>query len=128
MSASGRPYRQQAAHQAPLSTGFSKQEYWSGLPFSSPLLPVVPGKKEASATRHLDTVIRAWLSGGSNSKESTCNVGDLGWEGQTPSLLRAVVQNGVHDLCLQPELVYGLRSCGKGWKDNLFFFFALTLS
>ena len=25
------------AHQAPLSTGFSKQEYWSGLPFPSPL-------------------------------------------------------------------------------------------
>ena len=26
-----------AAHQAPLSTGFSRQEYWSGLPFPSPL-------------------------------------------------------------------------------------------
>ena len=25
-----------AAHQAPLSMGFSKQEYWSGLPFPSP--------------------------------------------------------------------------------------------
>ena len=24
------------AHQAPLSTGFPKQEYWSGLPFPSP--------------------------------------------------------------------------------------------
>ena len=24
------------AHQAPLSIGFSRQEYWSGLPFSSP--------------------------------------------------------------------------------------------
>ena len=27
-----------AAHQAPLSMEFSKQEYWSGLPFSSPSL------------------------------------------------------------------------------------------
>ena len=27
-----------AAHQAPLSTGFSRQEYWSGLPFPSPIL------------------------------------------------------------------------------------------
>ena len=27
-----------AAHQAPLSTGFSRQEYWSGLPFPSPRL------------------------------------------------------------------------------------------
>ena len=24
------------AHQAPLSMGFSRQEYWNGLPFSSP--------------------------------------------------------------------------------------------
>ena len=27
-----------AAHQAPLSTGLSRQEYWSGLPFLSPLV------------------------------------------------------------------------------------------
>ena len=26
-----------AARQAPLSTGFSRQEYWSGLPFPSPI-------------------------------------------------------------------------------------------
>ena len=26
-----------AAYQAPLSLGFSKQEYWSGLPFPSPM-------------------------------------------------------------------------------------------
>ena len=26
-----------AAHQAPLSTGFSRQEYWNGLPFPSPI-------------------------------------------------------------------------------------------
>ena len=28
---------QMAAHQAPLSLGFSKQEHWSGLPFPSPM-------------------------------------------------------------------------------------------
>ena len=27
-----------AAHQAPPSTGFSRQDYWSGLPFPSPIL------------------------------------------------------------------------------------------
>ena len=33
------------AHQAPLSVGFSRQEYWSGLPFPSPgALPVVGAK------------------------------------------------------------------------------------
>ena len=26
-----------AAHQAPLSLGFSRQEHWSGLPFASPM-------------------------------------------------------------------------------------------
>ena len=31
---------QTAAHQAPLSLGFSRQEYWSGLPFPSPLKPL----------------------------------------------------------------------------------------
>ena len=31
------PTPQTAAHQAPLSLGFSRQEHWSGLPFSSPM-------------------------------------------------------------------------------------------
>ena len=35
-----------AAHQAPLSTGFSRQEHWSGLPFSSPNLCVYIFPKE----------------------------------------------------------------------------------
>ena len=33
------PY-EQPAHQAPVSTGFSWQEYWSGLPFPSPWSPI----------------------------------------------------------------------------------------
>ena len=32
------------AHQAPLSTGFSRQEYWSGLPFPPPGDLSDPGK------------------------------------------------------------------------------------
>ena len=32
-----------AARQAPLSMGFSRQEYWSGLPFPSPGDPSNPG-------------------------------------------------------------------------------------
>ena len=45
MSDSVQPYGQQpcatlwtAAPQAPLSMGFSRQEYWSGLPFPSPVV------------------------------------------------------------------------------------------
>ena len=37
-----------AAHQAPLSMGFSRQEYWSGLPFPSPGDLPHPGIKPKS--------------------------------------------------------------------------------
>ena len=36
------------AHQAPLSMGFSRQEYWSGLPFPSPGDPPDPRIKPVS--------------------------------------------------------------------------------
>ena len=37
-----------AARQAPLSMGFSRQEYWSGLPFSTPGALLDPGIELAS--------------------------------------------------------------------------------
>ena len=36
MSGSLRPHGLYIAHQAPLSMGFPRQEYWSGLPSPSP--------------------------------------------------------------------------------------------
>ena len=36
------------AHQAPLSVGFSRQEYWTGLPFSSPADLPDPGIEPGS--------------------------------------------------------------------------------
>ena len=36
---------QTAAHQAPLSPGFSRQEHWSGLPFPSPPFILLQYKK-----------------------------------------------------------------------------------
>ena len=38
--------------QAPLSLGFSRQEYWSGLPFPSPGELPDPGIKPASPVSH----------------------------------------------------------------------------
>ena len=38
-----------AAHQAPLSLGFSRQEHWSGLPFPSPGDLPNPGVESASS-------------------------------------------------------------------------------
>ena len=42
---------QTAAHQAPLSLGFSRQEYWSGLPFPSPTVKLATFKGAASRTQ-----------------------------------------------------------------------------
>ena len=45
MSDSLQPHGLQRAHQAPLSMGFSQQEYWSGLPFPSPGYRGIPLNK-----------------------------------------------------------------------------------
>ena len=80
------------AHQAPLSMGFSRQEYWSGLPFPSPGDLPDPGIKPGSPALQAESVpyvhqgsivlngfnpnsefgTNSWLSG----KESVCNAGD----------------------------------------------------
>ena len=44
------------AHQAPLSIGFSRQEYWSGLPFPSPGDLPDPGIKPRSPTLQADAL------------------------------------------------------------------------
>ena len=46
------------AHQAPLSMGFSRQEYWSGLPFPSPGDLPDPGIKPRSPALQADALLR----------------------------------------------------------------------
>ena len=43
-------------HQAPLSMGFSRQEYWSGLPFPSPGDLAGPGIKLGSPALQADSL------------------------------------------------------------------------
>ena len=45
------------AHQAPLSTEFSRQEYWSGLPFPFPGDPPAPGIKPLSPALQADSLL-----------------------------------------------------------------------
>ena len=45
-----------AAYQAPLSMGFSRQEYWSGVPFPSPEDLADPGIKPGSPALHADSL------------------------------------------------------------------------
>ena len=53
------------AHQAPLSLGFSRQEYWSGLPCPSPGLLPDPGIKPGSPALQEDCLL-------SESPEKPC--------------------------------------------------------
>ena len=54
--------------QAPLSMGFSRQEYWSGLPFPSPEDLPTPGIKPWSPTWQADSLLSYEGSpGGGNS-------------------------------------------------------------
>ena len=45
-----------AAHQAPLSMGFSRQEYWSGLPFPSPVDPPNPEIEPVCSAPQVDSL------------------------------------------------------------------------
>ena len=45
------------AHQAPLSMGFSRQEYWSGLPFPSPGDLPDPAIKPGSPVLEADSLL-----------------------------------------------------------------------
>ena len=45
------------AHQAPLSLGFSRQEYWSGLPFLSPENLPNPGIESGSPALQADSLL-----------------------------------------------------------------------
>ena len=53
------------AHQAPLSTGFSRQEYWNGLPFLPPGDLPDPGIKPVS-------LVSPALAGGFFTTSTTC--------------------------------------------------------
>ena len=69
------------AHQAPLSIGFSRQEYWSGLPFLSPGNLPDPGIEPASPALQAGSLLtelleKPWLGGG----EIYCGEGL--WEGE----------------------------------------------
>ena len=54
-------------HQTPLSKGFSKQEYWSGLPFSSPAGLLYTGIEPASPAFQADSLLSEPSGAGAKS-------------------------------------------------------------
>ena len=83
-----------AAYQAPPSMGFSRQEYWSGVPLPSPLTSLSYCYSLFFVCFLISVIyfspVEIWFScsfGGSDGKESTCNEGDPGlipWLGRSP--------------------------------------------
>ena len=49
-----------AAHQTPLSLGFSRQEYWSGLPFPSPTHESEKWKLKVKSLRRVRLCVTPW--------------------------------------------------------------------
>ena len=81
------------ARLGPLSMEFSRQEYWSGLPFPSPGDLPDPGTEPRSPTLQADslltkllgTIVYHWLSG----EKSACNAGATGHVGSNPGSRRS---------------------------------------
>ena len=103
------------ARQAPLSMGFSRQEYWSGLPFASPGDLPDPGIKPAS-------LMSPTLAGGFFTISTT-------WEAQRTrgnpgfSPLQVLCSQGC-----EPEAAMGaLYSSGHAW-GRLYFSFPRLIS
>ena len=51
-----------AAYQAPLSMGFSRQEYWSGVPLPSPHSSLVEAQIRTSTEKQTNQALCIWLS------------------------------------------------------------------
>ena len=63
-------------HQAPLSMGFPRQEYWSGLPFLPPENLLDPGiKREFPALKIVLSVKKEQVSGSSSREDSQVTQG-----------------------------------------------------
>ena len=83
---------EKAAHQAPLSLGFSRQEHWSGLPFPSPffnlsctqnqwenVLKIPLPELNPQSFWFASSLMEPGFTGGSDGKKSaSCNARDLG--------------------------------------------------
>ena len=67
------------AHQAPLSMGFSRQEYWSGLPFPSPGDLLDPGIKLRSPALQADALTSEPPGKPSFSLKTRCLIHGLKW-------------------------------------------------
>ena len=98
------------AHQASQTIGFSRQEYWSRLPFPSPRDLTDPGIEPGSSALQADSLPKGPYSqsygfsndfpGGSDGKASAYNAGD---PGSIPGLGRSI-KTGVLNIYLSSHI------------------------
>ena len=117
------------AHQAPLSRGFSRQEYWSGLPCPPQGDLPNPGIEPRFPTLQADFFLLVFPCG-SAGKESSCNAGDLG---SIPGLGRSPGEGKGYTLqCSGLEnsmdsIVHGVAKVENGLSDfHLHFLYLLS--
>ena len=115
--------------------GFSRQEYWSGLPFPPPGDPPNLGIKPGSPTLQADTLPSEppgkpnYLSiqsvpCGSTGKESACSAGDLGSNpglGQMPWRRERLQYSGLENS--MDSVVHGF-SKSQAWLSSFHFHFS----
>ena len=89
------------ACQAPLSMGFSRQEYWSGLPFPSPEDLPDPGIEPGSPVLQADTLPFELVTG------KTLRVDKY------PDRLRSEMSPGISYLEMQIKTIYTNGNKGK---------------
>ena len=125
------------AHQAPLSGGFSRQEYWSGLPFASPghlstplspqhwqagpLPPAPPGKPllypycpTMPEAAHLGDLLQIWRGYSPRGRFTPCPLDFQGASESLPEAARTSMQSKPERHC--PTTVSILRCVLRRWS------------
>ena len=104
-------------HQAPLSMEFSRQEYWSGLPFPSPINIIAVNKCQgisgasliAQTVKHLPTMWETWVrSLGQEDhleEEMATHFNTLAWKPHGPRIQYATI----HGVAVKQDWVTSLQ-------------------
>ena len=101
-----------AAHQAPQSLGFSRQEHWSGLPFPSPMHEVKSESEVAQSCPTLRDPMNCSLPGSSVHGIFQARV--LEWGAITFSVVDTTQQQKVMNCWCDP--CNSMNGSGKHWK------------
>ena len=96
-----------AAYQTPPSTGFSRQEYQSGVPLPSPMYPIVWTEKQSKAFNW------ALHSRQNKIKEKLSSFGLKSGKGKIPKALRKCSRGNPSFSCKEGKLLNSMDSCFK---------------